>query len=130
MGVSKPVHRALEAAGNTNPTHRQAAGDSAGGQRVHLATAPSLAQQLADAARNAAEGRSGALVVLRGAVERYVRELRARGEPPERVIVAVKERVRRGTGCSENGWTLPPEHGPAAVLDQVVRWAIELYYRE
>jgi hypothetical protein len=63
--------------------------------------------------------------VLRAALLTFVEELHARGEPPERTLIAVKERVllalqrRRDVDRSD----------ASALLRQIVHWTIEAYYR-
>jgi hypothetical protein len=62
---------------------------------------------------------------VREALRAYVLSLRARGNPPERAVIAVKERVfeaiRRRPGT--------PPADASALLRRVVHWAIESYYR-
>lgn len=63
---------------------------------------------------------------LRGAVRDYVRTLRARGLPPETVVVAVKSAVQRSTrGLTP---TYHERRDAAQLLDRVVRWCIEDYF--
>jgi hypothetical protein len=62
---------------------------------------------------------------LRDALRTFVAALRARGEPPERALIAVKDRVfeavrrRQATPGADTG----------ALVRRIVHWAIEAYYR-
>jgi hypothetical protein len=61
---------------------------------------------------------------LREAVRDQVLHLRSQGQPPERVIIEMKRELAdslKRIGGEEQGVRL--------VIDQVVRWSIESYYR-
>ena len=68
---------------------------------------------------------------LREAVCDYVRELKGRGQPPERVLVAVKTVIGDVGLRRQRAWTL--EHGPTYleddIIERVVEWCIEEYFR-
>lgn len=70
---------------------------------------------------------------LRDAVRDQVQHLRSQGEPPERVLVEIKrelaESLTRTAGVGAAGTTLGDEQDVRTVIDQVVRWCIEAYYR-
>jgi hypothetical protein len=92
------------------------------------ALAPSQRQTLA-AVRAAREARV-ATPDLRDAVCDHVRELKRRGYPPERVLIAVKallaEGVRKTGPLAHRGSaTLGPE---TEIVERVVAWCIEEYF--
>ena len=62
---------------------------------------------------------------LREAVRAYVETRRDSGDPPERALIAVKERV--GDALRRRPST--PKGAASALLRRVVHWAIEAYYR-
>ncbi len=62
---------------------------------------------------------------LREALRVYVRYLRGRGDPPERVVIAIKERLFEAT---RHRPPLPPDDA-SAFQRHVVHWAIDAYYR-
>src|SRR3712207_4794075 len=69
---------------------------------------------------------------LREAVCDYVRELKARGYPPERMLVAVKTVVAEG-GIRRKAWAdrdLTAIHPESEVIDHVVTWCVEQYFEE
>ena len=67
-----------------------------------------------------------ATVEFRGALRTYVLDLRARGVPPERMLVHVKELLDADPRTARHG------HGElgADLHAQLVSWSIEDYYRE
>jgi hypothetical protein len=93
------------------------------------ALAPSKRQTVA-AVRAAREARA-ATPELRDAVCDHVRELKRRGYPPERVLIAVKallaEAGVRKTGplADRGSETLGPE---TEIVERVVAWCIEEYF--
>ena len=75
-----------------------------------------------DDARREREAESTARLALRRAVERYARDLRRAGVPPERMIVAVKSVVRR---AAVHRSPLPePEH----LIPDLVQWSVAAYF--
>jgi hypothetical protein len=61
---------------------------------------------------------------LRSAIARYTTVLRELGEPPERVIILVKEfasEVSHSSGIEDG-------EGREAISSEFVRWTIEAYY--
>jgi hypothetical protein len=62
---------------------------------------------------------------LRIALRAFVDDLREHAEPPERALVAVKERVL--TAVQRRADISRAE--ASAVLRQIVHWTIEAYYR-
>lgn len=75
-----------------------------------------------DAALREREAEGSARTALRRAVERYARELRRSGVPPERMIVAVKSVVRRAAIAPD---PLPePEH----LIPDLVQWSVAAYF--
>jgi hypothetical protein len=62
---------------------------------------------------------------LRAALRAFVHDMRGRAEPPERALVAVKERVL--TAVQRRADISRAE--ASAVLRQIVHWTIEAYYR-
>jgi hypothetical protein len=62
---------------------------------------------------------------LREAVRAYVETRRDAGDPPERALIAVKERV----GDALRRRPATPKGDASALLRRVVHWAIEAYYR-
>lgn len=95
-------------------------------------TAPS--ERLAAALRVAVGSHVEALEEIRQAVAVYVCGLKARGEPPQAVLVSVKDLVRRAPD-SVAGPFEPADDGHAvarreraALSAVVVQWAIEAYY--
>jgi hypothetical protein len=93
------------------------------------ALAPSKRRTVA-AVRAAREARA-ATPELRDAVCDYVRDLKRRGYPPERVLIAVKallaEAGVRKTGPLADGGsaTLGPE---TEIVERVVAWCIDEYF--
>jgi hypothetical protein len=63
---------------------------------------------------------------LRGATCGYVAELKAKGAPPERVVVLVKSAATEGAQRA----TMADVHDVQSIVDHVVRWAIEAYFPE
>jgi hypothetical protein len=61
---------------------------------------------------------------LRAVVCEYVDELKAAGEPPQRVIAVVKDVARAHLDRQLD------QAATRAVVDRMVRWCIERYYRE
>jgi hypothetical protein len=87
---------------------------------------PTLAaERLAAALRAAAATGATDAASLRDAVRAFAESRRHAGDPPERALIAVKERVgdalRRRPGA--------PKRDASALLRRVVHWAIEAYYR-
>ncbi len=75
-----------------------------------------------DDARREREAEGTARLALRRAVERYARDLRQAGVPPERMIVAVKSVVRR---AAVDRSPLPePEH----LIPDLVQWSVAAYF--
>jgi hypothetical protein len=68
--------------------------------------------------------RSGLLAQLRAATTMQVCALRARGEPPERMLRAVKTMLC--DALTLEGWMHPAAVEP--LMRRVVRWSIEAYY--
>jgi hypothetical protein len=72
---------------------------------------------------------------LRDAVRDQVRHLRSQGQPPERVIIEMKRELAdslkrtSGAAAAAGATVFGEEQGLRAVVDQVVRWSIETYYR-
>jgi hypothetical protein len=69
---------------------------------------------------------------LRDAVRDYVRELRARGYPPERVLVAVKALTAEAGLKATGAWAdvhSPSAHPEKGITDHVVDWCIGEYFR-
>jgi hypothetical protein len=96
-------------------------------------SAPSLAtsERLVLAGVRAAREAHGATSELREAVCAYVRELKERGYPPERVLVVVKallaEAGIRKTGLLADRGSATP--GPETeIVNHVVKWCIEEYF--
>ena len=86
----------------------------------------SSAERLARALAAALADRSTPTVALYEAVCKYVTELRARGLPPERMLVLVKELMR---GTAPDSVTSRAVHLEADLLRLVVTWSIDAYYR-
>jgi hypothetical protein len=93
------------------------------------ALAPSKRQTVA-AVRAAREARA-ATPELRDAVCDHVRELKRRGYPPERVLIAVKALLaeagvtKAGPLANRSSATLGPE---TEIVERVVAWCIEEYF--
>jgi len=87
---------------------------------------PTLATEHFAAALRAAvaTGATDALS-LRDAVRVFVEVCRGTGDPPERALIAVKERVLDALRRRPN----TPKADAGALLRRVVHWAIEAYYR-
>jgi hypothetical protein len=89
-------------------------------------TPPSISAEAFSRALRAAIA-TGAIeaAALRSSLHSFVDDLRGRGEPPERALIAVKERVllaaqrRPDVDRSETG----------VLLRQIVHWTIEEYFR-
>ena len=78
--------------------------------------------ELAVASERTMQASLGLREQLRATVVAYVRQLKADGLPPERVLVLVKAAVLEAT---------PPEfeRGEArALMEEAVRWSVEAYY--
>lgn len=75
-----------------------------------------------DAARREREAESAARAALRRAVERYARDLREAGVPPERMIVAVKSLVRRAAVARD------PLTEPERLIPDLVQWSVAAYF--
>jgi hypothetical protein len=75
-----------------------------------------------DLRRDAGAAEAAARASLRQAVERYARDLRRQGVPPERMIIAVKEVVKRATASPQP----PPE--PEYLIPDLVQWSIAAYF--
>jgi hypothetical protein len=94
---------------------------------LSLTTSERLMLSVVRAAREA----RAATPELREAVRAYVRELKDRGHPPERVLVAVKALVaeagftRTGPWADRSSTSIHPE---TEVLDRLVAWCIEEYF--
>ena len=84
------------------------------------------AQRLARALAAALEDRSAPTVALYEAVCKYAAELRARGLPPERMIVIVKQLLR---GTAPDSVTSRAVQLDADLLRLVVTWSIDAYYQ-
>ena len=67
---------------------------------------------------------------LRDAVWSYVDDARGRGEPPERVIVDIKELAHRAGVFSSRVSVLTgrPQSSADAVMQRAVTWCIQRYY--
>lgn len=61
---------------------------------------------------------------LRGAVARYARSLHDAGEPPERVIIEVKELAAEVLGACH----IDDAEARAAVSTEFVCWSIDAYF--
>jgi hypothetical protein len=89
----------------------------------HPPTLP--AERFAAALRAAAATGATDAASLRDAVRAFAESRRDAGDPPERALIAVKERVndalRRRPGA--------PKGDARTLLRRVVHWAIEAYYR-
>jgi len=93
--------------------------------------APSLttSERLILAVVRAARAARSPTPELREAVCDYVRELKARGYPPERVLVAVKALLAEG-GVKRSAWAdgdAAAIHPENEVVDRVVTWCVEEY---
>ena len=75
-----------------------------------------------DDARREREAEGTARLALRRAVERYARDLRRSGVPPERMIVAVKSVVRRA--AADRSPLPEPEH----LIPDLVQWSVAAYF--
>ena len=101
-------------------------GTSPGGSSSGGDTPPPLSAEAFSRALRAAIA-TGAIeaAALRLSLRSFVDDLRGRGEPPERALIAVKERVllaaqrRPDIDRSEAG----------VLLRQIVHWTIEAYFR-
>jgi hypothetical protein len=76
----------------------------------------------ADARRDGRAAEAAARATLRQAVERYARDLRRQGVPPERMIVAVKGVVKRATASAH------PLPEPEYLIPDLVQWSIAAYF--
>jgi hypothetical protein len=86
------------------------------------APAPADGAPTSSDARNGRLAEDAARAALRQAVERYARDLRREGVPPERMIVAVKGVVKRATAAPQS---LPDaEH----LVPDLVQWSIAAYF--
>jgi hypothetical protein len=83
------------------------------------------AERFAAALRAAAATGATSAGALREAVRVYVETRRDAGDPPERALIAVKERV----GDALRRRPATPRGDASALLRRVVHWAIEAYYR-
>ncbi len=83
------------------------------------------AERFAAALRAAAATGATNVGALREAVRAYVETRREAGDPPERALIAVKERV----GDALRRRPATPKSDASALLRRVVHWAIEAYYR-
>jgi hypothetical protein len=79
---------------------------------------------LPDAARDEDDPLVGLLAQLRGAITRYVFQLRAEGARPEQVLVQVKAHVREAMVAER--WLDP--RATKTLTGAVVRWSIDAYY--
>jgi hypothetical protein len=86
----------------------------------------SSAQRLTRALAAALADRSAPTVGLYEAVYKYVTDLRARGLPPERVLIVVKELMRRTVPDSVTSRAV---HLDAELPRLVVTWSIDAYYQ-
>lgn len=86
-------------------------------------------RQILAAIRAAREARA-ATPELRDAVCDHVQELKHRGYPPERVLIAVKDLlaeagVRKTGPLADRG---SPTLGPTDIVERVVGWCIDEYF--
>ncbi|HEX6059550.1 MAG TPA: hypothetical protein VFZ11_11100 [Gemmatimonadaceae bacterium] len=89
------------------------------GDRARARLEGARSREAADRERAAEDA---AKAELRVAVERYARDLRRQGVPPERMIVAVKGVVRRAAAAPH---ALPePEH----LIPELVQWSVAAYF--
>ena len=89
------------------------------GERARARLEGARSREAADRERAAEDA---AKAELRVAVERYARDLRRQGVPPERMIVAVKGVVRRAAAAPH---ALPePEH----LIPDLVQWSVAAYF--
>lgn len=110
-----------------------AASDSSGGHAPSCA-GPSAAEVEARRAIGAfaasGDPEGAAAVAARAAVATWVRRLRDRGVPPERVLIAVKRAARHALAPGlDTAVGARPHEDAEARLAEVVRWCIVEYYR-
>jgi hypothetical protein len=87
---------------------------------------PTLAaERFAAALRAAAATGATDAASLRDAVRAFAQSRRDAGDPPERALIAVKERV----GDALRRRPATPKGDASTLLRRVVHWAIEAYYR-
>lgn len=95
---------------------------------IQLTGGEATAEALRRAFREALNGRQQSdFEVLRVAACEHVRELRARGDSPESVVVAVKDIMRRAIGGQTP--THDSRREAEALVERVVTWCISEYYR-
>jgi hypothetical protein len=104
-------------------------GQQPDGSGAHVSDVDRTVRASADAFARAlrAAVATGALdtSALRAALRAFVDDMREHAEPPERALVAVKERVL--TAVQRRADISRAE--ASAVLRQIVHWTIEAYYR-
>jgi hypothetical protein len=107
-----------------DPTGHAPDGSPASTRATESAT-PASAEAFAVALRAAIATGATEADLLRAALLTFVTDLRVRGEPPERALIAVKERVliamQRRSDLSRAD--------AGALLRRIVHWTIEAYYR-
>jgi hypothetical protein len=102
------------------------AGRAAGEPPARPSVPPTqAAERFAAALRAAAATGATNVAALREAVRAYVETRRDAGDPPERALIAVKERV----GDALRRRPATPKHDASTLVRRVVHWAIEAYYR-
>jgi hypothetical protein len=90
------------------------------------AAPPTLpAERFAAALRAAAATGATDAASLRDAVPAFAQSRRDAGDPPERTLIAVKDRV----GDALRRRPATPKGDASTLLRRVVHWAIEAYYR-
>jgi hypothetical protein len=91
-------------------------------ERAENARVRREAAQARDDEARAHEAEADARATLRRAVELYARDLRRRGVPPERMIVAVKGVVRRAAASPA------PLPEPERLIPDLVEWSVAAYF--
>lgn len=111
---------------NPAPSAGRVAGQPPGRPPIRPSVPPTqAAERFAAALRAAAATGATNAGPLREAVRAYVETRRDAGDPPERALIAVKERV--GDALRRRPST--PKRDASTLLRRVVHWAIEAYYR-
>ena len=90
---------------------------------------PASTAAVAEALGKAAHRQLDSMKDLQRAIEACVAELRDRGVPPERMLIAIKALVRRTAVTNPPPGNAASSWAADGYLDDVVRWSIAEYYR-
>jgi hypothetical protein len=70
-----------------------------------------------------------AVAELYAAVSELARTMRAAGEPPERLLVAMKNELYEVLGVPKDLYALGGDSPTAQLVNQIITWCVEAYYR-